>query len=260
MKIAVITGASSGMGWEMARAIDKSETLDEIWLIARRRERLEELAKELRTPARVLALDLSLMESYEKYRALLAEVRPEIVTLGNVSGYGKFALFEETPYEDVLGIIDVNDKAYVAMTHISLPYMKRGARILNLDSLSAFQPVPYQCIYGASKAFVLSFSRSLNVELEPRGIRVLAICPGWVKTEFFDRAVIDSAAVTYYDHWWTPEQVISQALADYDRGRDVSVLGAQVRRQVVMVKHLSHRIVMKIWMKQQKHDKRPDVN
>ncbi len=259
MNIAVITGASSGMGRELARAIDKTETLDELWVIARRRERLEELAGELRTPVRVLAWDLSDMSVFDEYRALLAAERPHVTTLGNVSGYGKFALFEDVPYEDSLGMVDVNVKAYVAMTQLTLPYMGRGDRVINLDSLSAFQPVPYQCIYGATKAFVLSFSRALNVELEPRGIRVLAVCPGWVRTEFFDRAVIDPRAVTYYDVWWTPEQVIDQALRDYDRGRDVSVLGAQVRRQVALVKHLSHRTVMRIWMKQQKHDRRPEV-
>lgn len=259
MRIAVVTGASSGMGLEFAKAISKSEKLDEIWLIARRRDRLEALASELETPARVLAWDLTQSESFAEYRALLEAEKPLVTTLCNVAGYGKFALFEDVPLEDNLGIIDVNDKATVAMTQLTLPYMKRGSRVINLDSLSAFQPVPYQCIYGATKAFVLSFSRALNVELEPRGIRVLAVCPGWVRTEFFDRAVIDPRAVTYYDVWWTPEQVIDQALRDYDRGRDVSVLGAQVRRQVALVKHLSHRTVMRIWMKQQKHDRRPEV-
>ena len=256
MKIAVCTGASSGMGREFAIAIDKTEDLDEIWLIARREERLRELSQTLRTKARILPWDLSRPEVFAEYKALLEKEAPEVTTLCNVSGYGKFALFEETPMEDNLGIIDVNNKALVAMTQLTLPYMKRGSRVFNLDSLSAFQPVPYLSIYAASKAFILSFSRSLNVELEPRGIRVMAICPGWVRTEFFDRAVIDKDAVTYYDVWWEPGEVIEKALADYDKGSDISILGAPVRRQAAMVKHLGHRTVMKIWMRQQKHDKR----
>ena len=186
VKIAVITGASSGMGLEFAKAIDAEETLDEIWLIARRRERLEDLAKELRTPARILPMDLGDAESFDEYKKLLEEEKPLVSTLCNVAGFGRFALFTETPLEVNLNMIDINDKALVAMTQLTLPYMKRGSRVINLDSLSAFQPVPYQCIYGSTKAFVLSFSRALNVELEPRGIRVMAVSPGWVKTEFFE--------------------------------------------------------------------------
>lgn len=177
MKIAVITGASSGMGLEFAKAIDAEETLDEIWLIARRRERLEDLAKELRTPARILPMDLGDAASFDEYKKLLEEEKPLVSTLCNVAGFGRFALFTETPLEVNLNMIDINDKALVAMTQLTLPYMKRGSRVINLDSLSAFQPVPYQCIYGSTKAFVLSFSRALNVELEPRGIRVMAVVP-----------------------------------------------------------------------------------
>lgn len=257
MKIAVVTGASSGMGLEFVKALDKREALDEIWIIARRRERLEALAKEISTPARVLPWDLTKSESFAEYKALLEAEKPLVTTLCNVAGYGKFALFEETPIEDNLGIVDVNDKAVVAMTQLTLPYMKRGSRVINLDSLSAFQPVPYLSIYAASKAFILSFSRALNVELEPRGIRVMAVCPGWVKTEFFDRAVIDDTAVTYYDCWWGPDEVVEQALRDYDKGKTISILGSSVRRQAAMVKHVGHDAVMKIWMKQQKHLNRP---
>ena len=163
VKIAVITGASSGMGLEFAKAIDAEETLDEIWLIARRRERLEDLAKELRTPARILPMDLGDAASFDEYKKLLEEEKPLVSTLCNVAGFGRFALFTETPLEVNLNMIDINDKALVAMTQLTLPYMKRGSRVINLDSLSAFQPVPYQCIYGSTKAFVLSFSRALNV-------------------------------------------------------------------------------------------------
>ena len=260
MKIAVITGASSGMGREFVKGIDAEEALDEIWLIARRRERLEELAGQLRARARILPLDLRDGASFSEYAALLEDERPEVATLCNAAGFGRFALFTETELEANLGMIDLNDKATVAMCQLTLPYMKRGARIINLDSLSAFQPVPYECAYGATKAFILSFSRALNVELQPRGIRVMAVSPGWVKTEFFDHAVTDNGAVTYYDKLWTPEQVVERALRDYKKGKDVSVLGASVRRQVFLVKMLPHKLVMKIWMKQQGHDKRPNVD
>ena len=206
MKIAVITGASSGMGLEFAKAVDAEEELDEIWLIARRRERLEELAGSLRARARILPLDLLDSAAFAEYAALLERERPTVTTLVNSAGFGRFALFTEVDLETNLRMIDLNDKATVAMTQLTLPYMKRGSRVINIDSLSAFQPVPYQCVYGSTKAFVLSFSRALNVELEPRGIRVMAVSPGWVQTEFFDHAVSDNGAVTYYDKLWTPRR------------------------------------------------------
>ena len=196
-------------------------------------------------------------ESFDEYKALLEKEKPLISTLCNAAGFGRFALFTEVDLETNLRMIDLNDKATVAMTQLTLPYMKRGSRVINIDSLSAFQPVPYQCVYGSTKAFVLSFSRALNVELEPRGIRVMAVSPGWVQTEFFDHAVSDNGAVTYYDKLWTPAQVAERAMRDYKKGRDLSILGASVRRQVFLVKLLPHKLVMKIWMKQQGHAHRP---
>lgn len=257
MKISVVTGASSGMGREFARALDKKETVDELWLIARRKDRLEELAKEFKTKVRVLPLDLSDATSLDTYSELLQEVKPEVVTLCNVAGFGRFELFTDTELPVLLNMIDVNDKATVAMTYLTIPYMKRGSRIINLDSLGAFQPVPYELIYTATKAFILSFSRGLNVELEPKGIRVLAVCPGWVKTEFMDHAMTDKNGVTYINIWRTPEAVVKKALKDYKRGKDVSVLGLSEKVQVQLVKHLPHTFIMKTWMKQQGHANRP---
>ena len=157
-------------------------------------------------------------------------------------------------------MIDLNCKALVAMTELTLPYMKRGAKILNLDSLSAFQPVPYINVYGSTKAFVLSYSRALNRELKPRGIRVMAVNPGWVKTEFFDHALQTSSdAVTYYNKLYEAKDVMTTALKDlYRTKKDVSIHGFPVRMQVRMVKLLPHSLVMNIWMKQQKHNKLPD--
>lgn len=251
MKIAVITGASSGMGREFAKRIEASENFDEIWVIARRRERLLELADELTTKTRCLALDLTDREGLEEYKALLDDERPEVAVLVNGSGFGKFGAFCDLSLGDQLDMIDLNDKALVAMTYLTLPFMKKGGRIYQIDSLSSFQPVPYIGVYGATKAFVLSFSRALGVELRARGIRVLAVCPGWVKTEFFDRAVSDDT-ITYYNHFYTSEQVVKRAIKDMARGRDVSICGFRIRVQVFFTKLLPHKLVMKIWCKQQK--------
>lgn len=252
MKIAVITGASSGMGREFVRQLDQTEDFDEIWVIARRRERLEALGSEVRAPLRCLPMDLTQEESRRDYAALLAEHKPQISMLVNAGGYGVFQAFRDAPLEKQLGMIDLNDKALVAMTYLSLPYMGRGSRIVNLGSLSSFQPVPYMGIYGASKAFVLSFSRALGAELKSAGIRVMAVCPGWVRTEFFDTAVTDPGVITYYNRYYEAPDVVRRALKDLARGKDVSVCGLPVRAQVLLVKLLPHRLVMGIWCRQQK--------
>ena len=239
------------MGQEFAKRVEASEAFDEIWVIARRLERLEALADSISTKTRCMALDLTQKECLDEYAALLESEKPDVAVLVNGSGYGKFGAFCDMPLDEQLGMIDLNDKALVAMTYLTLPYMKEGGRIYQIDSLSSFQPVPYIGVYGATKAFVLSFSRALGVELKKRGIRVLAVCPGWVKTEFFDRAVSDDT-ITYYNHFYTAEQVVTRAMKDMKRGRDVSICGFRIRAQVFFTKLLPHRLVMKIWCKQQK--------
>ena len=250
MKIAVITGASSGMGREFVYAVDREFELDELWVVARRKERLEELQGKCRTKVRALPWDLSDEESYAAYKALLAAEQPEIRVLVNAAGYGLFGTFEEMELSAQLGIVDVNDKALTAFCLLSLPYMKEGCAIVNMGSNSSWQPVPYIAVYASSKAYVLSFSRSLGRELKKRGIHVMCVCPGWINTEFMDTAVHDDT-IKYYDRWYTPEQVIAQAMEDLRKKKKVSILGAPVRRQTRLVKHLPVDLVMDVWCRQQ---------
>ena len=250
MRIAVITGASSGMGREFVYALDRDEVFDEIWVIARRRERLEELSSKCRAKIRVFALDLRERESFSVYEKELAEEKPEIAVLVNAAGCGLFGVFKEMDLGQQLDIIELNDKALTAMCYLSIPYMKKGGRIYNMGSMSSWQPVPYINVYGASKAYVLSFSRALGVELKKQGVRVMAVCPGWITTEFFDHAVHDDT-ITYYNRYYPPEAVVEQAIADMKKHRTVSVLGRPERRQVRLVKHLPTDFVMKTWCRQQ---------
>ncbi|MBQ8578428.1 MAG: SDR family NAD(P)-dependent oxidoreductase [Clostridia bacterium] len=261
MKIAVITGASSGMGREFVLQLSKAESYDEIWVIARSEKKLQSLAGEVNISVRVIPLDLTQPESFETYRALLKEQNPDIHTLVNCAGYGKFGRYDEIPLDEALGMIDLNCKAMVSMTTLSLPYMNAGARIVQVDSLSAFQPVPYLNVYGATKAFVLSYSRALNVELEPRNIRVMAVSPGWVKTDFFDRAEKkDDPVVTYMNILYEPADVVKTALKHlYKTKKDLSIHGFPVKAQVLGVKLLPTRLIMKIWMKQQKLPRKEPV-
>ena len=155
-------------------------------------------------------------------------------------------------------MIDLNCKALVAMTRVVLPYMHAGSHILQLDSLSAFQPVPYITTYGATKSFVLSYSRAMNRELKGTGIRMMAMNPGWVKTEFFNHAFQTNSGneVQYFNPLWEAEAVVATGLKDlYKTKKDYSVHGFSIRMQVRLVKLLPHSIVMNIWLSQQKKAK-----
>ena len=253
MKIAIVTGASSGMGREFVRQLHAYIQPDEIWAVARRKSALEELASETTIPVRPIALDLGKEDSFRELAALLEAEKPDVELLVNAAGFGKFGDFQNISMEDDLKMIDLNCKALVAMTRMCLPYMHRGAHILQLDSLSAFQPVPYITTYGASKAFVLSYTRSCNAELKPQGIRMMAMNPAWVKTECFNPAFQTNNRVQYFNYVYEAKDVVATGLRDlYKTKKDVSIHGLPVKLQVLGVKLLPHSIVMKVWMNQQK--------
>ena len=250
MKIAVITGASSGMGREFVFAIDREYELDEIWVVARRIDKLEELQKDCRTKIRPIGLDLLQRESFRSYRALLETEKPEIMVLVNAAGFGLFGTFTDMDLEKQLDIIELNAGSLTAFSHISIPYMPKGSHLINLASNSSWQPVPYINVYGASKAYVINFSRALGVELSSKGIHVMAVAPGWIKTEFFDHAVHDDT-IKYYDRFYTAKQVVDRAMKDLKKKKIVSIMGFPVRMQVRLIKFLPVKWVMGIWCKQQ---------
>ena len=250
MKIAVITGASAGIGREFVRAVDQQMQFDEIWIIARRRERLEELKTNCRNTIRPLVLDLTNLDSIDEYRTLLEKEKPELSLLINAAGCGVFGPFAEKDLQKQLSSVTLNSLSLTAMCHVSLPYMPKGSSIVNMGSNSAWQPVPYQTVYGASKSYVLNFSRALGRELRPREIHVMCVCPGWIKTEFQLVAHHDEY-IRYVDRWYGPEEVAEQAMKDLKKKKTVSILGRPVRRQVRLVKFLPVSYVMDTWCKQQ---------
>ena len=253
MRIAIVTGASSGMGREFVRQLHAYIHPEQIWAIARRESALKELSAETDIPVRPIVLDLGKESAFAVFSALLAEEKPEVELLVNAAGFGKFGDLDAIPMEEDLRMIDLNCKALVAMTRLCLPYMHRGSHILQLDSLSAFQPVPYITTYGATKAFVLSYTRACNAELKPRGIRTMAMNPAWVKTEFFNHAFQTNNRVQYFNYVQEAKDVVAQGLKDlYRSKKDMSIPGLGVKLQVLGVKLLPHKLVMKTWMNQQK--------
>ena len=257
MNIAIVTGASSGMGKEFVYQLSDYVQVDEIWVIARRLDALQALQADVKVPVRPIALDLCKEESFESYRLLLEETKPDVKLLVNAAGFGKFGSFDKIPLQEDCRMLDLNCKALVVMTRLTLPYMEKGSHILQLDSLSAFQPVPYITTYGATKAFVLSYSRAVNRELKPRGIRMMSMNPGWVKTEFFDHAYqTNGNQVQYFDRLYEARDVVATGLKDlYKTKKDVSIHGFPVKAQVLLVKLLPHKLVMSIWQSQQKKPK-----
>ena len=258
MNIAIVTGASSGMGREFVLQLSKYVPVDEIWAIARRTDALESLQKSSPVPVRPISLDLCREESFAALQQLLETAKPNIRLLVNGAGFGKFGSYHHIHMEDECRMIQLNCTALVRMTRLALPYMHAGSHILQLDSLSAFQPVPYLNTYAATKHFVLAYSRGLNRELKSAGIRCMAMNPGWVKTEFFDHAFQTNSSneVQYFNHLYEAEDVVATGLRDlYKSRKDYSVHGLPIKLQVLLVKFIPHSIVMNIWQKQQKRPK-----
>lgn len=254
--ICVITGASSGIGREFFTEIiaDRDYKFDEIWVIARGADKLEELRSLTDIPVRALALDLSSEASYESYRQALEEEKPRIRLFVNCSGFGKFESTRKIGLDANINMIDLNVKATVALDLISIDYMEAGDGIINVASVAAYQPIPYINVYGATKSFVLNFTRALGVEMKPYGIRTMAVCPFWTKTKFFDRAIKadEDPVVKKYAVMYDPTEIAKRAIKDYKKGKSVSMYGVVSKLQVFAVKLMPATVTMKVWLAQQK--------
>lgn len=193
MSIAVITGASSGLGKEYVYAVCQAHPeIEELVLIARRRERLEAIGKELvGKKVTVLPLDLTDREARAEYRAFLEERGDEVRLLINNAGFGWMGNVAEGNAELQADMVSLNCGALTAMCAMTLPYMKKGGVILNVCSIAAFVPTPRMTVYCSTKAYVFSFSKALREETKKDGINVLAVCPAPMDTEFLTIAGIE---------------------------------------------------------------------
>lgn len=250
--IAVITGASSGMGKEFVKQLD-NEGFDEIWGIALEGDDLKALTKEIKTKMVPFAIDLTDSNALQKYKEALEKEKPNILWLANCSGYCKFGDYSQIPLDISVNMTELNCIALMKMTEMALPYMTEGAKIIEIASMAALQSTPFMNVYGASKAFVLSYSRGLNIELKPRKISVTCMCPLWTKTRFFDTAKKTSKkAVSHFSSMYTASKVVAKGIKDARKRKVVSIYGCKAKFQAAIVKMLPHSWVVSIWTRQQK--------
>lgn len=223
-RIALITGASSGMGWEFARALAAEGKADVLWLVARRRDRLDALCAELsgRVTCIPMALDLT---KEEDRAALTARWRTEGVTFTwciLCAGCGYAGEFSGLTDDRIRAMTDLNCTATTALLYAAYPHLRRGSRVVLLASAAAFVPQPGFAVYAASKAYVLSLSRGVRQEWRAHGIRVTAVCPGPVSTEFLEKAYPGGAPDPRKARYAVrPERVVRGALRAASRGRAI---------------------------------------
>ena len=230
MNIAIVTGASSGLGWEYAKQLAPRPEVDEIWLVARRRERLEELSQKLvGAEGRVFATDLTDPEQTAELYDALEREKPTIAWLVNNAGFGAIGPFEEIDIDTHLTMIDLNVRALTKLTYRALPYCTAGSRILQIASSAGFGPLGNFAVYAASKSYVLNFSNALATELAPRDIHVTAVCPGPVATEFSSIAHRDGVDKSPEFINAKPGDVVRKSISDARKGKLNSVYGATMK-------------------------------
>jgi hypothetical protein len=250
--IAIVTGASSGVGREFVKLLLQRTEIEEIWILARNAERLQSMVSEFGTKLKPIAMDLSDIEKIKTLSGILKNADANVTFLVNSAGFGKFGSYSDISIDESVNMIDLNISGLVAMGLVCIPFMNKGGRIINMASQASFQPLPYLSIYSATKVFVRNYSRALNIELKNKGITVTAVCPGWMDTAFIDRGKTDAEkTVRKFVNMVTPDVVVAKALRDSLKGKDISTYSPYVKFNRLIAKLLPQRLLMKIWLRQQ---------
>jgi Short-chain dehydrogenases of various substrate specificities len=245
-KIAIVTGATGGLGKEFTKILC-DEGLDEIWAIARSNQKLQQLQDVFGKKVIPFSNDILKQEGIDSISERLLKEKPEVRYLINNAGIGKMGEYNEFTIEEVEQFVSLNCKAVVMLCMSVIPYMGKGSHILNLSSQASFQPIPYLNLYAATKAFVTSYSRSLNVELRKYGIIVTAVCPGWVDTDLLEKEW--NGRAIRFPGIAKAEPVARKAIRDAQKGKDLSVYGSYVKSLQLISKLIPHKVGMYLWMK-----------
>jgi short-subunit dehydrogenase len=240
--IAIITGATGDIGEEFVKAL--LGEVDRIWAVGRSEEKLNALKEKYGEKIVPVRADLSDTGEVMGLCRLIEGEKPEVRYLVNNAGVAKMAPVADFSLEEISRTLAVNDTAAALLCRACIPCMPKGSYILNVASASAFQPNPYIALYSASKSFLLSFTRSLNVELPD--VQCTAVCPGWVDTQMLPGR---SDGKARYPGMVSPEEVVKAALRDSKKGKDVSVCSPLFRYLRLYSKLMPHKLVMKQWVR-----------
>ena len=268
--IAVITGASSGMGKEFTIQVAQKYDFDEIWIIARRFEKLEQLAKDINQSkhfnvAKPVALDLGSRDGVAQLEGLLKSEHEKLVKvesglqiglLINNAGFGTYGPFEETSVKAEMDMVELNCTSLTGICGIALPYLKKDSVIINTSSLAAFMPLGNFAVYAATKAYVLSFSKALAAELKDKGIKVHALCPGSVSTEFAN--VASNGARPEVKGGIPPQKVVAQCLNRAFKGKMTSLYRLKWKCLAFLSHFVSGKMVARFTYKYNKRPRTPD--
>lgn len=239
-RIALVTGATGGIGRAFAEQLLRDGDVDELWAVARTHEKLERLRDELGCRTVPLAADLATAEGLRAVERALEEARPTVAYLVNNAGAARMGAWDGFSVGEIERTVALNCTAVAALCRVCLPFMGRGSRILNVSSASAFQPTPYLALYAATKAFELSYSRAL-------GATVCAVCPSWVDTDLLLREV--NGRRVSFPGLVPPGKVAARALRDARRGRALSVFPLYAKYLHVAAKVVPQRLVMATWLR-----------
>lgn len=244
--VAVITGASSGIGRELALYLDSIGVVDELWIIGRNVRALEQIRDSLKTGASIIEADIADDNGIASVRDRIDSVKPHIRLLANCAGIGYRYKVEDQSDQEIRDTIDTDCTALTRMCRMCLPYMDEGSGIINIASSAGFLPQPGFAVYAASKSYVISFSRALSYELKSRKIRVTAACPGPVDTAFQSKATRggDTGFTGFRTHIVKkPSEVASGAYRANAKGRRLYVPGISQK-----FLHLISKIIPQNWI------------
>lgn len=268
--IAVVTGASSGLGKEFALQISKKFNYDEIWLIARREDKLKELADEINgknnfTIARPVVMDISGKDGVVRFKDLIAsedqalrkiESGIRIGLMVNNAGFGTYGPFEETSITRQMDMIELNCTSLTGMCGAALPYLEKGSVIINTASLAGFMPLGNFAVYAASKAYALNFSVALAAEFRDKGIKVCALCPGSVSTEFANVASNGARKEVKGGH--DPVKVVAHCLKRAFKGKTTAVWYPKWKFNAFLSRIIGRYTVARVTYKYRKRPHNPD--